>query len=118
MSDGQQNVVVLSEGSHIKITIARAIVAAGFLVSLACSGGIAWYALNSKVDTHAANPYVHLDPKFTSEHGFPVGKWDLAGRDDAAVASFKALQAQVDSLKSAQATLEAEVSNRKPRWHP
>jgi hypothetical protein len=118
MSDSQQNVVVLSENSHVKITIARAIMAAAVLMSMAASGGVAWYAVNAKTDSHIANPYVHLDPKFTSEHGFPVGKWDLAGRDDAATASFKALQDQADYMKRRMDVLEAEVASHKPRWHP
>jgi hypothetical protein len=110
--------MTITEGSHIKLTVARAILVAGVLISLAGSGAVAWYSNHAQLESHVSNNYVHLDPRFAYEHGLPVGKWDLAGRDDAATASFKALQDQADYLKRRVDVLEAEVSNRKPRWHP
>lgn len=106
------------DGTHIRLSAARAIVIAGVLVSVAGSGAIAWYALNAKVDHHSENRDVHLERDFVREHGIPVGKWDLAARDEQAERAFTALGARVELLEKAAADAKQAAQDRKPRWRP
>jgi hypothetical protein len=110
--------VTLTEKTGIRVTIAQAITIVGVLATVVSSGAIAWYAERTAREAHEKNIYVHFDPQFTSQHGLPVGKWDLAGRDDAAAASAKALQDQVDFMKRRVDALEAEPDHRRWRAHP
>jgi hypothetical protein len=110
--------IVLTESTKIRLTIAQAIMVIGVLVSVISAGAIAWYAEKTAREAHEANIYVHLDPKFTTEHGTPVGKWDLAPGDAATATALKALQDQADYSKRRVDAIEAEVQNRKPRWRP
>jgi len=110
--------IVLTESTKIRLTIPQAIMVVGVLASIVASGAIAWYSEKSQREEHEKNIYVHLDPKFTSEHGFPVGKWDLTNRDDAAAAAFKAFREETDAIKARQDRFDAQLSGRKPRWHP
>lgn len=107
--------LVITEKTTIGLTIAQALMAVGVLASVVSAGAIAWYAEKSSREAHEANIYVHLAPTFTQEHGLPVGKWDLAGRDEAATRAFKALQDQADASTKRLDHLEATIEARKPR---
>lgn len=106
------------DGTFVRLSVARIILAASVLASIAGSGAIAWYALNSKVDSHAENRDVHLERDFVREHGIPVGKWDLAARDEQAARAFAALGDRVELLEKAAAEAKQAAQDRKPRWRP
>ena len=113
-----EHTVTLTEKTRIHLSIAQAIMVVGVLGSVVSAGAIAWYSEKTARAAHEANIYVHLSPTFTTDHGLPVGKWDLAPRDEATAAALKALQDQADFSKRRMDVLESQVENRKPRWRP
>lgn len=110
--------IVLNERSSVKLTISQAIVVVGALMSIAASSGVAWYALKEKINAHAENVNVHLDANFIREHGVPVGKWDLAPRDEATAKALEGLQRQAEYAVKRADEVAAQFSNSKPRWRP
>jgi hypothetical protein len=110
--------MTITEKSHVRLSLPTAITVVGALMTMAASSAMAWYALKEKLNAHAENVNVHLDANFIREHGVPVGKWDLAPRDEATAKALEGLQRQADYAVKKADEVAAQLSNTKPRWRP
>jgi hypothetical protein len=110
--------LTITEKSLVKLSLPTAIVVVGALISMTASGVLAWASLRSDVKEHVGNVDVHLDPKFIREHGVPVGKWDLAPRDEATARALEGLQRQADYAVKKAEGVEAAWNSSRPKWHP